>query len=782
MKILRRYLFLEIQGPFFLGLLVFSFVLFTRAIARPLQLLVQKNVTLQEVLLMLLYLLPNILTFSIPMAALLGILICFGRLSADSEITAMGSSGVSIRNLLLPVVVFASLAWLVAMVNSNYWEPRVNYRFRLMRNDIALRSISTEVQPRVFEERFSNKVLYIREAATDQARWEGIFLADISDKNEPKITLARYGDLNSYPKEQKLQLHLSEGATHSVVNQDPEVYRVSAFDQTDIPVAAISGGITEDMARDRMAETETSELLRRLGAAEKERSIVDRERRDRIVEISKRLALPFSVFIFSILGVPLGVIGRRGGKSFGFVMSLAVFLIYYLLLFQGMNFAKNGRLPAYLGPWLANMVFLLLGIYLLSTADKYTEWSRSLQQLGYSLSQGLLTVMQRIERFVAVRRLWSNLKTKQRTIRTALPLTLDKYVIKGFFSYFLLILAAFIIIFVVFTFFELLNDIIENKIAAIVVLNYFRFLLPQIIYYMIPVSVLVGVLINFGILTRTSQIIAMKASGISLYRLSWSLLLVAVLISLLSFGLQEYILPYSNQKQDALRNIIKGRGAQTYTRPDRKWMMGEQSRIFNYSFFDEDHNLFGGISVFEFDPVSFEIKRRIYAGRALWDARAKDWLFEQGWVYEFESQRATRFQKFRQASFPEIAEHPEYFKKDVKESSQMNYAELRSYVEDLRKSGFDVIKLSVALQKKLSFPLVSLIMCMIAIPFSFSTGRHGSLYGFGLSIMIGIVYWVMLNFFEQIGGAGKLVPFLAAWAPNMIFGASGIFLLFSIET
>src|SRR5215831_4793708 len=147
-KILRRYLFLEIQGPFFLGLLVFSFVLFTRAIARPLQLLVQKNVTLQEVLLMLLYLLPNILTFSIPMAALLGILICFGRLSADSEITAMGSSGVSIRNLLLPVIVFAWLAWLVAMVNSNYWEPRVNYRFRLMRNDIALRSISTEVQPR----------------------------------------------------------------------------------------------------------------------------------------------------------------------------------------------------------------------------------------------------------------------------------------------------------------------------------------------------------------------------------------------------------------------------------------------------------------------------------------------------------------------------------------------------------------------------------------------------------------------------------------------------------
>jgi len=782
MKILRRYLFLEIQGPFFLGLLVFSFALFTRLTAKPLELLVQKNVTLQEVLLIFLYLLPSVLTFSIPMAALLGILICFGRLSADNEITAMRSSGVAIRNLLLPVIAFACLAWLVALINSNYWEPRVNYRFKLMRNDISMRSISTEVRPRVFEERFSNQVLYIREASTEHSRWEGIFLADVSDKDEFKITLARHGNLISYPQERKLQLHLSEGAVHSVVNKNPEVYRLTTFDQTDIPVASLSSNQTEDTAKSKISEMDTSELLQKPVLTVKESAPADREQRDQDVEISKRFALPFSVFIFSILGVPLGVIGRRGGKPYGFVVSLVVFLIYYLLLFQGMNFAKSGRIPAVLGPWLANIVFLLFGIYLLSTADRYIQWSRSLQQFGHSLSQVLLGRIQQLEKFLALGGLVTTLKNKQRRIRSALPLTLDKYVIKGFFTYFFLILAAFMIIFIVFTFFELLNDIFENKIPPTIVLNYFRFLVPQIVYYMIPVSVLVGVLINFGILTRTSQIVAMKASGISLYRLSWSLLLVAVLISLLSFALQEYVLPYSNQKQDALRNVIKGRGAQTYYRPDRKWMMGEESRIFNYNFFDEDRNLFGGISVFEFDPVSFEIKRRIFANRAVWLAEARNWVFEEGWQYQFQSQRTTHFEKFQKVCFPEITEAPQYFKKDVKESSQMNYGELRAYIADLRRSGFDVVKLTVALHKKLSFPLVSLIMCMIAIPFSFSTGRHGSLYGFGLSIMIGIVYWVMLNFFEQIGGAGKLVPVLAAWAPNLIFGASGIYLLFSIET
>ena len=112
----------------------------------------------------------------------------------------------------------------------------------------------------------------------------------------------------------------------------------------------------------------------------------------------------------------------------------------------------------------------------------------------------------------------------------------------------------------------------------------------------------------------------------------------------------------------------------------------------------------------------------------------------------------------------------------------MDYRELHGYIQDLERSGFDVVKLSVALHKKLSFPFVSLIMCTIAIPFSFSTGRHGSLYGIGLSIMIGIGYWLTLGFFEQVGGAGKLVPFLSAWAPNLIFGAGGVYLLLNIET
>jgi LPS export ABC transporter permease LptG len=368
--------------------------------------------------------------------------------------------------------------------------------------------------------------------------------------------------------------------------------------------------------------------------------------------------------------------------------------------------------------------------------------------------------------------------------RWTLPRILDKYVIVGFLNYFLLVLCSFVIIFIVFTFFELLDDVISNQIPILVVLNYFRYLLPQIVFYMIPMSVLVAVLVNFGVLTRTSQIVAMKASGVSLYRLALSLMIVTLLISALSFAMQEYVLPGCNQKQDALRDIIKGRRPQTYLRPDRKCMMGERSKIFYYNFFDEHRNLFGDLSVFEFDPASFEIRRRIYATRAHWDEVQGTWILEDGWSQGFREQRAVakEFVRFERQRFPEIAEDPRYFKKEVKQSSQMSYLELRNYIEDLRQSGFDVVRLTVALHKKLSFPIISLIMCMIAITFSFSMGKRGSLYGVGLSIMIGITYWVMLEFFEQVGGAGKLLPFLAAWAPNLIFGASGVYYLFTIRT
>lgn len=782
MKILNRYVFRELLGPFFLGLVVFSFVIIPRL--RVLELLVQKNVVPQEILLILFYILPTILTFSLPMAALLAILISFGRLSADNEVTAMRSSGVSIQSLVRPVLVFAGFICVAAILNANYCQPRANQKLRAMRNDIALKSISTAIRPGVFEEGFSNLVLYIRDATPDKSIWKGVFLADVSKKDQPKITLAETGTLFNDIQQKKLQLHLSNGATHSVSIRTQGLYDLATFNETDIPVAALNGAADELQTQPRkIIEMDSLELLNRWRLGPGTSPDTQKEHREQLVELSKRAALPFGVIIFSILAIPLGVISKKGGKSYGFVVSLGIFLVYFLLLSVGEGFAKSGRLSPVLGPWAGNLVFLVLGAYLLAVSEKESGWSKLLRPVWTFIDSLVAKIRSRATTT-------SQLQTQvfgqpfRRGVRWTLPLILDKYVVAGFLKYFFLVLCSFAIIFIVFTFFELLEDVVSNQIPVLDVLNYFRYLLPQIVFYMIPMSVLVAVLVNFGVLARSSQIVAMKASGISLYRLALSLMTVTVFMSVVSFLMQEYVLPGCNQKQDALRDKIKGRRPQTYLRPDRKCMMGERAKIFYYNFFDEHRNLFGDLSVFEFDPANFEIRRRIYASRATWDDQHGTWILEDGWAQGFREQRAIakEFVRFERQRFPEITEDPRYFKKEVKQSSQMSYLELRNYIEDLRQSGFDVVRLTVALHKKLSFPIISLIMCMIAIPFSFSMGKRGSLYGVGLSIMIGITYWVMLEFFEQVGGAGKLLPFLAAWAPNLIFGASGLYFLFTIRT
>jgi len=262
MKILNRYVFRELLGPFFLGLVVFSFVIIPRL--RVLELLVQKNVDPQEILLILLYILPTILTFSLPMAALLAILVSFGRLSADNEVTAMRSSGVSIQSLVRPLLVFAGFTFVAALLNANYWQPRANQKLKAMRNDIALKSISTAIRPGVFEEGFSNLVLYIRDATPDKSIWKGVFLADVSKKDQPEITLAETGTLFNDIQQKKLQLHLSNGATHSVSNRTQGLYRLATFNETDIPVAALNGAAEELQTQPRkIMEMDSLELLNR---------------------------------------------------------------------------------------------------------------------------------------------------------------------------------------------------------------------------------------------------------------------------------------------------------------------------------------------------------------------------------------------------------------------------------------------------------------------------------------------------------------------------------------
>jgi LPS export ABC transporter permease LptG len=322
--------------------------------------------------------------------------------------------------------------------------------------------------------------------------------------------------------------------------------------------------------------------------------------------------------------------------------------------------------------------------------------------------------------------------------------------------------------------------------------DYLLNLIPFILNSIMPLCSLVAVLITFGALNRSSELTAMKATGISLYRIVAPVLVVATLLSALLFVFDETYLPNANRRQEALLSVIKGKPAQTFLRPDRKWMSGqtnapnggqaEPTRIFYYQFFDSDRNVFANLTVFEFQPGTFNLTRRIFASSARWDDKLNEWVFEDGWQRTFSGESISSYQPFTLFTFPEIHELPSYFKKEDRQSQEMSYTELSSYIQDLKQSGFDTMRLRVQLNRKLAYPLMTLVLAILAIPFSLLAGKRGSIAGVGTAIGVAICYWVIAGIFENLGDVNSLPAMLAAWSPDLLFAIAGTYLLLRTPT
>ena len=513
-----------------------------------------------------------------------------------------------------------------------------------------------------------------------------------------------------------------------------------------------------------------------------------------------------------LIGVPLGLSSKRGGKSTGFVLTLLLVFAYYLLSNVGVAFAKSGKLSPLIGVWGANIIFAAFGSLLLQQmagggvilgllASLGAWLSRILSRLvPKSVASAFNKLVQKVsgapvtepEDDAPVRAPRHSHVTLPQRIRrqfkTSFPLLLDEYVMRTYAANFALTLVAFAMLFVIFTFFELIGDIIHNRTPLVTVGDYLLNLIPFIIYNVTPLCSLLAVLITFGALNRSSELTAMKATGISLYRVVAPILVLAALIGAGLFAFDESYLPEANRRQDQLRSEIKGKPPQTFLRPDRKWISGQTNRagdparIFYYQFFDPDRNVFANLTVFEFEPASFTLQRRIFASTARWDPGVNRWIFDNGWQRTFSGETVGTYQPFTLNTFPEIHELPGYFKKEDLQSQQMSYGQLSRYISDLKQSGFDTVRLSVQLDRKIADPVVTLVMAILAVPFALSMGKRGGLAGIATAIGLAIAYWVAAGIFSAMGNVNTLPPLLAAWSPDLLFGMAGAYLLLRTPT
>jgi LPS export ABC transporter permease LptG/LPS export ABC transporter permease LptF len=788
-RILTRYILGEILSLTLIGCALFTFILFMPQLPHILEVVVRNSSTWADVAQVFLFTLPNLFKFTIPMAVLWGVMLGLSRLAADSEIIAMRASGLGIWYFVRVASIVAVAGTLLGLVNSLYLAPRANQAIIEMEQALETSQASYEIEPRVFYENFKDFVLYVQDvrAGAGAANWRQVFMADVRDPANPVITTAASATVVN-DNSQELIMRLRDGLRDETVADEPGQSNISTFTTTDMPLAL---GPQSDVHLGRM---DTALYAMPLGVLfERIHELSGKPGAKRyLIELHNRFALPLACVVLMLLGVPLGVNSRRGGKSAGFVFTILLVFVYYFLSSTGIQLGHQSHLPAFVAVWAANFIFAVAGIFLLwqmATGgwilSALAAWASRLPQFkvpaksnGFHLTELLGRLQPRSHR------------AGPRSVfpRIVFPRILDEYILREFTGMFALVLAGFVLLMIVFTFFDLVGDILRNHIALSVVGAYLLNLTPSMLYNIAPLAVLIAALVTFGVMNRNSEIVAIKATGISLYRLIIPIVTMAAVLAVVLFLFDQYYLPQANRKQEALRNQIKGRPTQTYLHPEQKWMFGqkplpgEPGRIFYYEFFDPDRNEFANLSVFEFDPGTFQLTRRIFAKRVVWSRDSAGWVFENGWVRDVEGANVRDYRTFLETSFPEIRATPDYFKKEDLQSQEMNFGQLDHYIHDLQQSGFDTKRLSVALWHKLSYPLIAVVMAVLAIPFALSMGRRGSITGVAVAIGVALAYMVIDNLFGAMGYVNYLPAYMAAWSADVLFGLAGGYLLLKTPT
>jgi LPS export ABC transporter permease LptG/LPS export ABC transporter permease LptF len=777
MRLLGRYVFREILSGTFLATFLATFVIFLHSVDKIFDVLVRSSSSPATVVTLFALAMPPVLPWTIPFGMLVGILIGLGRMASDGEIIALRATGISSRKVILPVLLFASIATGLAAFSSLRLAPLSFRESTKIINRIIATRLSVEIEPRVFQEDFPNTILYVGDVpparAGDPVLWRNVFMADVAAPEQrtgglrakaegPLITVAREAVAVSDLAHNRIQLSLRDAAQYEMAKDG------TAHDST-FPRGeqALDASPPQPAQTSPFPEMNTGQLAHYSGPDWIEAR----------VELHRRFALPVACIMLALVGIPLGIATRKGGKSAGYVTAVFLaFFCYHLTSITLIGVARQRTLPVPVAIWLPDAAFAIAGVILLFRMERPGDrdlmaWIGSMfarLKAGASAGAPPGHIAPHSRRFPLV------------------PQIIDTYILSTFLFYFTLWLASLVFMTLIYNFFELVPDMIRNRVPLLKMFTYLFFLTPTLIYQFLPISVLLAVLGAFGVMSKLNEITAFKACGVSLFRLAMPVFVGSVLFSGALFAFDYYYVPGANRTQDALRDEIKGRATQTYLNPNRKWIWGansgDSSRIFYYKYFDPNERVMANVYVFELEPATFHLRREIYAERAHWIPTANTWAFEEGWNSDFRATHRLETRHFPTQAFSEITEAPDYFLKAPAQDKQMNFLELDQYIRDLKQSGFDTVSLQVRFHRKFSVPLFAMIMAIIAVPFAFLVGNRGAMTGIGVSLAIALSYWGISIFFEKIGDVNQLPPAMAAWSPNAVFGLAGTYLMMRMRS
>jgi lipopolysaccharide export system permease protein len=363
--LLYSYLATEMLAPFFASFIVMNSVFFLVKLIPFLNVVLELEISFVDFLRLFFYLFPNMFLYSIPMAAMMGVIISFTRLSSDTEILAFKASGISLYQMLPPVILVSAAIAILTGYFSAALIPKSEIAMKQLMFQVAKEKIDKGIKENQFTEALGDLVVYVDSIDKETGKWSNVWVSDMRGQVTPIITMAQFGSMEAQVDNMLVTIILENGSLHR-----PDSFRsqIIGFEKYTIniplqPPTILDGEDVTKLDASALTMTQLSESIDKVG-------IDSKQRRDMQMHYHKRLVLPVGCFILSLLGMPLGLQAGPGKRAAGVPLGLAFFILYYILFTMGKNAAGDSELPV--GPllWLPNGVFLIITIYFIKQTAK----------------------------------------------------------------------------------------------------------------------------------------------------------------------------------------------------------------------------------------------------------------------------------------------------------------------------------------------------------------------------------------------------------------------------
>jgi len=762
-RLIERYILRTIFPYSLASLVLLTAILFAQQTGRYFETIFHGVVPSSLVYGLALALLPTVFVFTIPMAVLSGTIIGLGRMGSDSELVAMRAAGISTWRMLWPALVLGLIATGASAELNLKETPRAQQQLKSVAIRSALYKLDSPVEPRTFATDIPGYVIYVRDGDKAQGQWGRVFIQKQQANHTMLLVTARAGRIDSSSEKSELVLQDAMQTTLPSPESRDQSFVVERLDLLRIVFPTGRSDLLKRIQKEESSPDAMgwSELRQVMGQGS------DAEKREAGIIFHKRLAFSLTPLVFSLFGAALALRMRRGSRGFGVLVSLLVLLIYYLVTLLGDQMARAGSLPPIVGGWLATALTLAVGIALLAFRRRQLGfWFRRATKDKASIpkhdpvASGLAAY-------------------KGRRWLASFPTLLDVSIVRTMTFSFFFGFVSLVLIFNIFTTFELWRFIAANHASVKLVAQYLFYLLPLVSIELFPGSVLVAALMTYALIARRREAVAWWASGQSVYRLMLPGLGFAVLIATGSWFIQERVMPQANVRQDSLRARIRGNIAQLAAGSEQRWLVSaDGARIYSYEF-DEQREVLLKPAIYEFDDQQLELKRVTKGEEGKWLSTNQFEISKALWI-DVNDARVTR-QSAEQLKISGV-DPPAVFRPTVDRPSQLNADRLRVYIKNLKDRGADTAALAVALQRKYAAPFGVIVMALIGMPLAISFGRKSTVVALCSAVAVSLAFWLVSGGFQQLGEHALLPPGPAVWTPIVIFACGGLYFTSRVRT